>query len=192
MEGEALLRLAALVSAVCGMGVLQAAWRIKNANGPRLVGGWSLILGSIIAWGITSSADKGAALGIVAVILVALMFLLSNALRSQVRPERETSNERKSAAQPIGWPIVLRRVWAGLLIGPIAGLAALSISTALFVGLEALAVEHTLNMTVVSFGFPLVWAGLAVFAGYETHMLRKTVGVLGGGLLPFAFLLTAN
>ncbi|MEM8982158.1 MAG: hypothetical protein AAGC71_03975 [Pseudomonadota bacterium] len=191
MSDEALLRVAALGMAACGIALLQAAWRIKANNGWRLIGGWSLIGASIVAWAYTSGADKGAALGIIAAVIIALLFVGRQALLAERRGERQR-RERVAKAPPERSPLA-RRIWVGALLGPIAGLAALSASTALYVALIDLSVEQTAALTTVFFAFPLLWAALAVVAGYVRHLGRKSATILAAGLLPLMYIfLNAN
>lgn len=181
------LRILALAGTVCGIGLLQAAWRLKVRSWPHVASGWSLIIGSLVLWSFTSGADKGAALGIVASVIIALLFLLVTAAGSTSRPERPI-RERQAMPDKIDVQIFPRRVCTGLLIGPIAGLVALALSTAIFVGLQAVKVEHTMNLTMTSFAFPFIWAGLAVMAGYQTKLWRTTITIVGVGLLSLCYL----
>lgn len=187
MTAEGLIRLLALLVAAFGICLLQAAWRSRPSHPLRIGGGWAFILASIALWGATSGADKGAALGIIAVVLLVLVALSREALRSE-RREAKQSRERVAETEKITRLILLRRVWAGLLIGPISGLAALGICTAMFAVFKDLGVDHSINLTIVSFAFPLLWGGLSVFVGFEPRLLRKSLGVIGLGGLPLAYL----
>ncbi|MEM1264033.1 MAG: hypothetical protein AAGH76_16665 [Pseudomonadota bacterium] len=190
MSDEALLRVAALGMAVCGIALLQAAWRIKANNGWRLIGGWSLLGASVVTWGHTSGADKGAALGITAAVIIALLFIGRQAAVAEERRERG-ARERRSAQSAARTPL-LRRIWVGMLLGPLAGLAALSAATALFVVLSRSSLEQTAVTTVAFFAFPLLWAALAVLAGYVRHLGRKSATILAVGLAPLAYLLLST
>ncbi|MEM1193220.1 MAG: hypothetical protein AAGH42_07485 [Pseudomonadota bacterium] len=187
MDSTVLIRLSAFFCAAGGVWVLQAAWKAHNGNGQRLALGWSLIFGSVIAWAFTSGADKGAALGIIAVILLVMSAFLLTALKTEKSAPRRIT-PRTITGEKVGIRTILSRVWAGLLIGPISGLASLSICTAAFAGFKMAGLEHTANLTIVSFSFPLLWACLGIFAGYETRMLVKSGTVLASGLVPLAFM----
>ena len=89
METALLIRGLACLMAVCGLWLLQAAWRLRTANGWRLAGGWSAITLSVICWAATSHPDKGSALGIV-VIMIAAMAALS---WIYVKADRKTARE---------------------------------------------------------------------------------------------------
>ena len=188
----AILRVLALTGAVCGVWMLQAGWRLRVRSWPHVVGGWSLIICSLVAWSFTSGADKGAALGIVTGMIIALSFLTIIAFKSAPRLERPTRKRKAIADNEVGMRIIFRRIYASLLIGPIAGLVALAFSTAAFVGLQAVKVEHTINLTIVSFAFPFFWAGLSVIAGYQTKLWHNTITVIGVGLCSLACLWIAT
>ena len=187
MESIALLRGSALALAVCGIYLLQAAWRLRANNALRLLGGWAAVLASIMVWSFTSAADKGAAFGIVAVVVLVLVYFAWSAFQAERRPFRQ-SKDREAKQDDIAWQTHLRRVWAGALIGPIAGLSALALSTAVFAMFRMAGMEHTLNLTLVSFGFPIAWAALAVIAGYGASVWKKSTLVLLAGLMPIAYL----
>lgn len=187
MTAEVLLRGLALILAACGIYLLQAAWRLRPSHPLRVWSGWGLVLASITMWGMTSGADKGVALGIIAIVLLVLAELGRKALSSE-RREAKQGRERVAETKKITGLTLLRRVWVGLLIGPISGLAALAISTGLFALFKDLGLDHSINLTTVSFAFPLLWAGLSVFAGFERRILRKSLGVIAPGVLPLAYL----
>ncbi|MEM9572139.1 MAG: hypothetical protein AAF996_11775 [Pseudomonadota bacterium] len=181
----------AFLIAACGIYLLHAAWRARTANSLRLVGGWGLLCGATILWAMTSGADKGTALGITVVIAAVLVVLVRQALSADEREPRPLS-ARTAEPETLTGLTIVRRIWVSLLIGPIGGIAALTVCVAGFAIFKQLGVEHTINLTVVSLAFPFVWAGLAVFSGFEPRLLRKSAAVIGTGLLPFTYLLSAG
>lgn len=189
MTWEALIRGLALLAAACGIYLLQAAWRFRSSHPLRIWGGWGLVFASITLWGTTSGADKGVALGLIAVVLLVLALLGREALSSE-RREAKQSRGRVAETEKITGLKLLRKVWVGFLIGPISGLAALAISTAMFAVFKDLGLDHSINLTIVSFAFTLLWSGLSVFAGFEPRLLRKSLGVIGLGVLPLAYLIS--
>jgi hypothetical protein len=187
METALLIRGLACLMVVCGLWLLQAAWRLRTANGWRLAGGWSAITLSVICWAATSHPDKGSALGIV-VIMIAAMAALS---WIYVKADRKTAREataRVTKPAPTGPLEILRRIAAGILLGPLAGLAALAFSTAGFVVLRKSGVEHTTNLVTAMFAFPLLWAVIAVVASAHSRLWRKSAIVIGSAIAPFAYL----
>lgn len=187
METALLIRGLACLMAVCGLWLLQAAWRLRTANGWRLAGGWSAITLSIVYWAATSHPDKGSALGLVVLMTSALAALSWRYLTADRKPARAAA-ERTAKPLPAGPLEILRRVAAGLLLGPLAGLAALALSTAGFVALQRSGAEHTANLITAMFALPLLWAAIAVIAGAQSRLWRKSVIVIGAGLAPAAYL----
>jgi len=185
--------LALIGTALCvfGLFALYRAWQRKTKNTVLVVAGWGLLLGGVIAWGYTSGPDKGPALGIVAAVLIALCFLSVQLFRAERRPMR---SKPKRVLEPVKLTTrdYLSRIWTGVLIGPIAGLSALALCTASFSVFKSMNVEHTLNLTLVSFAFPLLWGGLAVFAGYSTKGLAKTATLLASGLVSLAYIVVSG
>ncbi|MEM9530419.1 MAG: hypothetical protein AAGA23_05840 [Pseudomonadota bacterium] len=170
--------------------LLQAAWRRQTRSWPLVAAGWGMLVLSLTGWSFSSGTDKGVALGVVAGIVIVLLFLAAAAARAKPRPAKPARQRRAPPAAASRWQLP-RRVWIFLLAGPFAGLAALGLSTAAFVALQThLNLEHTANLTLVSFGFPLAWAGLAVAVGYQPALWRKTAAVLVPGLVSLAFLWT--
>jgi len=49
-------------------------------------------------------------------------------------------------------------------------------------------VEHTVNLTIVSFALPILWAGLGVIGGWGQSLLRKTATIVLAGVIPWAYL----
>lgn len=183
-----IIRLLALCAGFCGIGLMQAAWRLNSRSWPHITGAWILLVGSVVAWGYTSGADKGAALGIVANVMIAVIFLVIAAVKSKPRPEKTLRPKQTVPDDNSGTTSYSRRVCSGLIIGPIAGLVALAISTAAFVGLQMVNAEYTINLTIVSLAFPLLWAGLSVFAGYQVTLWRKATTVIGVGVLSLLYI----
>ncbi|MGB2177777.1 MAG: hypothetical protein ACPH9E_07525 [Hyphomonas sp.] len=182
-----LLRSVACVLAVCGIWLLQAAWRRWAGNGRHLAFGWGALFLSIILWASTSHPDKGSALGIVAIMLAALGTLAWLYMQAERKPARDPA-ERQAKAERTGLPEILSRVAAGILIGPLAGLASLALATAGFAALQKAGLEHTANLVIAMFAFPLLWSALAVIAGAHSRLWRKSAIVIGAGLAPLAYL----
>ena len=187
MEAELLIRGLACLLAVCGLWLLQAAWRLRTANGWRLAGGWSAITLSVICWAVTSHPDKGSALGLVFLMIAALAALSWMYLKADRKPAREPA-ERVTDPVATNLLEILRRIAAGLLLGPLAGLAALALSTAGFAILQKSGTEHTANLVTAMFAFPLLWSVIAVIAGANSKLWRKSAIVIGAALAPIAYL----
>ena len=176
----------ALTLTVCGMWMLHTAWRKKARHWPLLASGWAFIFLSLIIWWFTTNSDKGVALGLVAWVCIALIFILATALgstRISAGPIKE--KRRSKAVNGILW----QHVFSGVLIGPVAGLAALASATASFSLFHAKGMEHSLNLALATFLLPMLWAVLAVIIAYQQSLWHKSLTVLMVGLPSLAYLI---
>ena len=121
------------------------------------------------------------------IMLAALGALAWIYVQAEQKPARDPADRQARVARA-GVPEILKRIAAGILLGPLAGLAALAIATAGFVALQKAGLEHTGNLVIAMFAFPLLWSALAVVAGANSHLWRKSAIVIGAGLAPLAYL----
>ncbi len=190
MDTVTLWQLIGIAAAVGGIFLLHKAWKKRFNSGLDVLGGGLLVLLSIVAWSHTSGADKGAALGIIVVVLVGGLAVLMTALqtpkrtRKAKRPVREPATEHPQARLSL-W---LQRVYNGILLFLITGLAAVFLSAASFMLLRWLGMEHSANLTLIAFLFSILWASLAVYLGSQRMMLRKSLIILGLAIGPAAAL----
>lgn len=177
-----LWQLSGLALSGAGIFVLYLAWQGKQRNWGLTGLGWALLLGSIVSWDQTSGVDKGPALGLISITMMAMLAVFVVAMRTPVKQRRE-ARVRNAIAD------VQTRVrhspWANLasilaivILGLVASVAA---CTALFMGSRSLGIEHTANLSLTMFAFPLAWAGLATFIGYSSNV-RTRAGVVFGAL----------
>lgn len=185
------LRGTGLALAILGMWLLRKKSQSPQSSMWPLAVAWIAIFFSLTLWSLTSGIDKGAALGIIAVILAVIPFILATTLSTAPRQERSIPN-RSPAPVTKARTVYLRNVWIGVLIGPLSGLAALALSTLVFGRLQTLGLDHSMNLAVVSIAFPTLWAALAVFAGFEPRLLHKSAWVIGAGMLPVIYLFIAS
>lgn len=191
MDPALVIRLVATLIAACGIYLLQAAWLVRSGNALRLAAGWGAILVSILAWASTTHPDKGAAYGTVAFMLAAMAFLVRPYLGGKRRPANGKS-DRIAEPPSSGWAGTLHHVASGFLIGPVSGLSALALCTAGFAAMKAAGVEHTANMVTAMIAFPLLWACLAVLAGFDPRLWRKGAIILALGLAAAAWLVLGH
>lgn len=165
---------------VAGVFALYLSWQRKARSWPLVITGWALILGAIIAWAQTSGVDKGPALGIVIVILTALTGVGIVALRTPVKQRREPRTRHLAESdQASVWHEGLSMTASILAIVFIGLIASVSACTALFMASQAAGMEHTANLTLTMFSFPMVWAGLSTYLGYSQSPLQKSVILAG-------------
>lgn len=177
-----LWQLSGLALSGAGVFALYLAWQRKERSWGLIGLGWALLLGSLLLWDRTSGVDKGPALGLISITMMALVAIAIAAMRTPVKQRREArvrnvkadvqTRVRHSAAANL----------ASILAIVIFGLAAsVAACTALFMGSRALGIEHTANLSMTMFAFPLAWAGLATYIGYSSNV-RSRAGVLFGAL----------
>ncbi|MDM7957461.1 hypothetical protein [Blastomonas sp.] len=177
-----LWQLSGLVLSAAGLFALHRAWQAKQRHWGLIGLGWALLLGSVLVWGRTSGVDKGPALGLISITIMAMLAIFVAAMRTPVKQRRQArvrngmadtqTRVRHSAAANV----------ASILAIVIFGLAAsVAACTALFMGNRALGMEHTANLSLTMFAFPLAWAGLATYIGYSSS-IRTRATVLTGVL----------
>ncbi|MEM8917400.1 MAG: hypothetical protein AAGE37_00965 [Pseudomonadota bacterium] len=170
-----------LILAVTGLAALYLSWKARSRNWPLVCSGWAMISLSILSWAQTSGVDKGPALGIVVLVLVSMLAVLGSALRMPVKIRRKAANRDTETKNGDGWRESLAatgKILSIILLGVVTSVAA---CTALFVVNKTLGLEHTANLTITMFVFPLIWAAFSVFIGYAGNLWRK--GAVIAGLL---------
>ncbi|MEP2102200.1 MAG: hypothetical protein ABJP02_11900 [Parasphingorhabdus sp.] len=174
------------VVAIGGIFLLRKAWQKRLNAGLEALGGSLLVLFSLIAWSQTSGADKGAALGIIVVVITGGLAVSMTALQVPKRAKREGRQvpERASEHPQVGPVLWLLRIYNGILLFLITGLAAVFISAGLFILLRWFGMEHSANLTLIAFLFSILWSSLAVYVGSQQAMLRKSLIILGLAIAP--------
>lgn len=164
--------------ALAGVGALYLSWSRKGRSWPLVTIGWMLITASIASWAQTSGADKGSALGIVAAILVALGFVGAAAMSGPTKLRRAAPVRSLPAyVQENAWQEGLRAGFAVVVLVLVALTVSIAICTALFTAARAAGVEHTANLTVSMFAFPLALAGFTTFLAYCDDARRKAAWI---------------
>jgi uncharacterized membrane protein len=173
-----LWQIAGVVLAGAGVGALYLAWQRKQRSWPLVSAGWVLLLGSIMAWGKTSGVDKGPALGIIFAIIIAMIAVVIAGLRTPLKQRREPRTRATGSATLAATRSAALAQTATIAVILLAGLAvSLAACTALFMTARTLGLEHTANLTLTMFSFPLVWAGLVTSFGY-VHGVRTRATLL--------------
>lgn len=184
----ALIWILAFAFAATGLACLYVAWCKKGQASPRqVIIGWTALMAALIAGGWSSRTDKGVALALVLIMLIVLGGLLTSFLTAE-KPPLRASKDRDVSHKGLSVRNVFARIWSGVLIGPVAGIVSLLINTALYDAFAAAQMDPTLNLTLVGFGFPILWAAFAVYAGYESRGLRRHFGIFIAALLPASYI----
>ncbi len=179
--------LLAILAAVCGTWVLQAAWRFPARQWHLVLLGWILVFTSLYVWTLTTTTDKGIALGIAAWVMIAVLFLLRSAMKSPVRAQRKQRKIKAKSKEGVAISMPKSQIAVNALtvltIGPLAGLAAMLMSTLLLCLMQLVQLEYTATIALTMIIFPVFWAGLAVMLGYQQRLSTRlvTVAVIGLG-----------
>lgn len=175
-----------VLTGAAGIAALYLAWQRKQKSAALTASGWALVAVSILAWSRTSGIDKGPALGILSFVLIALAALGASALRTPLRSRRA---QRVRIAPEGGRSLAVGGAGAKALVLVVIVLmgfaAALAACGALFMAGRSAGFEHTGNLAVAMFAFPLVWTGLATWLGYAANPARGAAilcGILAAAL----------
>lgn len=182
----------AIALAVCGLLSLRTAWRLRaQSNGWRILLGWLALLGALVLGYVSTGTDKGVALALIGIMMVALFFMTRSYLTSEGRRSKAVNprNGRPKTGSSSHW---ISGLWTAVVIGPLCGLASLALNTALYDLFARGGMDPTLNLTIVAFAFPLGWAGLAFLTAYQSRLWRRTLPVLIAGGLPLLYILSVS
>ena len=169
-------QIAGTILSLLGIFSLYAAWQKKGRDWPRLAIAWALVTAAIISWSQTSGIDKGPALGIVVVTLSGLLAVAVVGLRSPEKMARPARAARITAVHKLNaWPVAIRALVI-ILAGLIVSVAA---STAIFMGSRSAGLEHTANLTLTMFSFPMLWGVIATYTGYSQSAKGRAVVLAG-------------
>ncbi|AOL22894.1 hypothetical protein Ga0102493_111873 [Erythrobacter litoralis] len=171
-----------VVLAGAGLATLYLAWKRKTRFWPLVLGGWSLIAASLWSWAQVSSAERGIALGTVAAVLLALGLIGARAISAPVKARRQVPQRLASVPDPAlsgqGW-----RAGAGIAAMIVLALfVSAGMCTALFMLARSAGMEHTANLTMTMFAFPLLLAALTTFVAYAEGGRTKAMSLAGLGL----------
>lgn len=183
-----------VAAALGGIFLLREAWQKRLKAQREALAGSLLVLFSLVAWAQTSGADKGVALGIIVVVIIGGLAVGMTALQVPKRTNREGRVVPQRVSEPPqGGPALwLRHIYNGVLLFLITGLAAVFLSAGLFLLLRWLGMEHGANLTLIAFLFSILWASLAVYAGSQPTMLRKSLAIWGLAIAPAVGLALAS
>lgn len=166
--------------AIAGVGALYLAWKKKERDWRFVLTGWSFVTLGIVLWAQTSGVDKGPALGIVVVTLIGLMAIAARALAGPTRVGRPNVIRLNKAGGGIEVGAPRYGAAANIAAIVVVGLAvSIAVCTALFMGNRVLGVEHTSNLTLTMFSFPMLWGILATYIGYSTSIIARITTLLG-------------
>lgn len=173
-------QLAGTILCALGVGTLYLAWRKKRRDWLFVATGWALLLIGILLWAQTGGVDKGPALGIVTVMFVGLLAVGIHAVATPIKKNRRTVQRGDPPTGEV--QVAFRRYGVALnaIAIVLAGLAvSVVVCTAVFMGNRAVGLEHTSNLTLTMFAFPILWAAIATFIGYSSSTNLRVTSLLG-------------
>ncbi|WP_017671919.1 hypothetical protein [Blastomonas sp. AAP53] len=175
-----LWQLSGLALSGAGIFVLYLAWKARQRNWGLIGLGWTLLLGSLLAWDRTSGVDKGPALGLISITIMAMLAIFVVAMRTPVKQRREARTRNVATDMQARVRHSLAVSTASILAIVIFGLlASVAACTAFFMAARSLGMEHTANLSLTMFAFPLAWAALATYIGYSSCVQTRARVVLG-------------
>ena len=173
------LFLIATASSLVGLASLYLAWKTRQRPGLILIG-WACLTASAILFTF-ANGDRGLAQGGVILMSLACLLILAPLLKgvdgmhAYVRKARsETSEEAPLTAMQ-----VLQNIWTFLVSGPIAGIAALLASAAMFRLLKPeTGNPATVGVSAIILAI-LLWALFSVLMLMEARPIRRTIYAAG-------------
>lgn len=182
----------AIAASLGGLVVLvRASERRKQARGVLISAGWALIAFSMIPWAFFGGVDRGPAIGICVLSLAAISWIMRNGAisgRGRSTNSDETNPDTRVNPDRIPW---LRRSWIFLLAGPVAFASSAALGVAIFAFTPSADADR---LALAAYLVPVIWGSLAMWAVSDPRLMRKSMGVVGlgimGRLAVFAFTAT--
>ncbi|MEM6947993.1 MAG: hypothetical protein AAF486_07865 [Pseudomonadota bacterium] len=186
MEAVLLLRAGGVLATGLGLACLYVAAKDRGGSRARVAAGWGLLALATLCWAASSSAERGIALGLIWAMLLVLAGLAVTALSTPRKAAARRSPRRaiQGAGDKTSAGALASRAISALLLGPIAGLSALAVSTAAFALADRAGAEHTINLVAAMFLFPLAWAAIAALVAMEPRLWRRAAWTFAAGLAP--------
>lgn len=179
-SGSAFAGIAGAVLLLAGLALLVAAWRRrKQSRGLMIASGWGLMLLSAWPWVVFGGPDRGLAIAVTVLTLAAFAIVVRNGAAVR-RAAATADDEVVSGYSDIGQIDWGRRGWVVLLAGPIAFASAVELSLVVFMS-HGLAEAD--RVTLAGVLMPLAWGALTTWALSDPKLVRKSVGVIGIGVV---------
>lgn len=181
-SGSAIAGFAGTILLLAGLALLVLAWRRRRqARGLLIAGGWALIALSLWPWVIFGGPDRGLAVAVCVLTLAAFAVVMRNGAAAD-RGRAEQRDDADIAAGPDAMGMIPwgRHAWVALLAGPIAFASAMALSLVVFMS-HGLAEAD--RITLAGLLIPTAWGALATWALSDPKLLRKSVAVVGTGVV---------
>ena len=172
---------AGLITATIGLGMLWYSWVNKKKSLPLIILGWSIILLSLVLWAYAGGADRGTAMGLMALGVLALGFVFVPAFkkgevrRKKIsRPVKVDLNEQASKSSKI-----LKNTGLFFLLFLICGITSLISALGIYEILLFSSVELSTGLVWALFLFPCLWTALAIHMLMSKKWKNKIMVLLG-------------
>lgn len=182
MHDSSALWPALLIAAGAGGGawMLRRSWRGKDQQRALVIGGWLLIIASIVwpAWALGAARGPFIALAIVSTAALAIVASNYSVRQAKARAARDSLAPEPSDRATTKWRETLR--W--LLAGPIGMVAAMGVGIAY----AALAPgEQQTRLVIGGLIVPVAWGACMAWTLADNRILRATAVLLGVALTSF-------
>ena len=182
MHDSSALLPALLIAAGAGAGawMLRRSWRGKDQQRALVLGGWLLIIASIVwpAWALGAARGPFIALAVVSTAALAVVASNYSVRQAKARAARESLAPEPSDRATTKWRETLR--W--LLAGPIGMVAAMGVGIAY----AALAPgEQQTRLVIGGLIVPVAWGACMAWTLADNRILRATAVLLGVALISF-------
>lgn len=168
------------ISALLGLMVLFKAWKAKQTQIHLRVVGWLFLIISLMLWAVSSGKDRGVAIGLIVISVLALIIIAVQAYRDKpientVKNQKPQKNKpQKNKPTPrINRSTLLKRVL--IILWVLLGCAVVAFAIAL--GVHELLWQskmHASNSLVIMlFLFPILWAAFSTFSLTSTNVRLK-------------------
>jgi len=179
------------LSAIASVLLLRLSWRLSKQGTPNGLVRWSAWVAIIVAgaaWAVSSNPDWGIAVALCLFMLAGIAAMGWIAIRQPRRrafeagKNRHVTDENGRSDRP--WLLGMRRVGIFLLAGPLAGVAALLLTTWIYGATFEGDGGRTANQLFAAlFTFPFLWAVLSLIATYDMSLLKRTGVVTASAVL---------
>lgn len=180
--------------AILGLMVLFKAWKAKQTKNCLRLLGWAFLILSLTLWSVSSGRDRGIAIGLIVISVLALILIAVQAYRD--KPIKSIVKLKKSQqnkpASPISRFTLLKRVliflWVFLGCAIVAFIIALGVHELLWQS----KMHASNSLVIMLFLFPTLWAVLSTFSLTSTSVRLKVSVFLTPALLSLVVLWNFN
>lgn len=185
-----------LISALLGTGMafggllgLYLAWQTRAAPRWHILGAWGLLLASLVCWMSAGGMDRGIALGVIVICLLALSIIAITALRSERGGRQNTERRRVAQSRKVTvWGRLPQKLGFFLLAGPISGAASYIVAMGLHQALSMLGWHPANSLVMALFIFPILWGAVATLTLLSKRVSTHLSCLVGAPLVSAVFI----